>query len=173
MKIDLVEMILVLAILALLSVGIVFAARAEEPPHDYREGEQSAALVSPELQSAAAQMLGDEGAAMLLHAAQLQMTKYDRDMKTPAGRTSWHGKLIKEEVYPEQGIKIEVYSNDVNGAVWRYRTTYKPVAVKPTTRKTTYTTNGIPARLAAARAKRAAAIDAGPISTNVVINANK
>ena len=139
-------------------------------PADYVEGEKSAALVTPQVM-AAAEFMGSDLAPMM-HALKLQMTKYDLDMKTRSGRMAWHGKLIGEEVYTNELVKVEVYSNEVDGAVWRYRMPFKPVTVKPTSRRTTYSTNGIPARLAAARARRAQEIDGGPVVTNITTTAN-
>lgn len=144
-------------------------ARAEVAA-DYVEGEKSAVLVTPQVM-AAAEFMGSDLAPMM-HALKLQMTKYDLDMKTRSGRMAWHGKLVGEEVYTNELVKVEVYSNEVDGAVWRYRMPFKPVAVKPTTRRTTYSTNGIPARLAAARARRADEIDGGPVTTNITTTAN-
>lgn len=46
------------------------------------------------------------------------------------------------------------------------------VALKKTSRLVTYSTNGIPARLAAARAKRAAQLNACVIVTNIETTAN-
>lgn len=142
--------------------------------HDYADGEQSPSLVTPELQAAATQMFGNEGAQALLHAARLQMAKYDNDMKTQAGRKAWHGKMIDQIVDEENEVKIEVYSNTVNGAIWRYKMPFKkPAPRSVTVRNYTPSTNGIPPRLAAARIQRAQAMASAPIVTNVVINANE
>ena len=143
------------------------------PQADYVEGEQSCVLVTPELQAAAKMMFGAEGASNILHAARLQMLKYDADMATEAGRRAWHGRLVREEIHTNDLAKIQVYSNTVDGTTWRYRMSFKPkAAVVPGRRRTTYTTNGIPARLAAARAARAAQIDDGPSVTNIHTVAN-
>lgn len=148
-------------------------ARAEVAA-DYVEGEKSAVLVTPQVM-AAAEFMGSDLAPMM-HALKLQMTKYDLDMKTRSGRMAWHGKLVGEEVYTNELVKVEVYSNEVDGAVWRYKSHFKPKPMvkqlSPARRKTTYTTNGIPARLAAARARRADEIDGGPVTTNITTTAN-
>lgn len=146
------------------------AALAGEVTADYVEGEKSAELVTPQVQAAAA-FLGTDMEAMM-HALRLQMTKYDLDMQSQAGRRAWHGKLIGEEIHTNELVKVEVYSNSVDGTIWRYKMPFKPVAVKATTRKTTYSTNGIPARLAAARARRAGEIDGGAVVTNISTTAN-
>ena len=117
-------------------------------------------------------MMGQQNAKAFLHAMKLNMVKYDMDMRSPAGRRNWHGRLVSEEIYTNELVKVEVYSNEVSGAVWRYRLPFKPVELKKTSRKVTYSTNGIPARLAAARAKRAAEINGGTVVTNVETTAN-
>lgn len=139
---------------------------------DYVEGEKSHVLVTPELQAAAEQLFGREAAGSILHAARLQMAKYDADMASQTGRRAWHGRLVGEVVDTNALVKVEIYSNAVDGAVWRYRMPFKPAKVKATTRRTTYSTNGVPARLAAARAARAAEVDAGVVVTNVEVTAN-
>lgn len=128
-------------------------AIADEISADYVEGEKSAALVTPEIQGAAAAMLGPEAARQLLHAMQLQMSKYDADMKTQSGRRAWHGKLLYSEIHTNELCAVEVYSNEVDGAVWRYRLPFKPKA-SVTHAKTPPMTNGIPVKLAQARMRR-------------------
>ena len=141
-------------------------------PADYVEGEKSAELITPEVQAAATAMMGQSNAQAFLHALKLNMVKYDMDMRSQTGRRNWHGKLVSEEIHTNELVKVEVYSNEVSGAVWRYRLPFKPVELKKTSRKVTYSTNGIPARLAAARAKRAAEINGGTVVTNVETTAN-
>lgn len=153
---------------AVAAAGITMA----EVPADYVEGEKSPALITPEVRAAAAAAMGERNAAAFLHAMSLNMAKYDLDMASQSGRRAWHGRLVREEIHTNELVKVEVYSNAVDGAVWRYRMPFKPLAVMKTARRTTYSTNGIPARLAAARARRAAQIDAGPVVTNVETVAN-
>lgn len=141
-------------------------------PADYVEGEKSAELITPEVETAAAAMIGPENARAFLHAMKLNMVKYDMDMKTQSGRRNWHGKLVREEINTNELVKVEVYSNEVSGAVWRYKLPFKPTQPKSTTRKVSYTTNGIPTRLAAARARRAAEINGGIVTTNIVTIGN-
>lgn len=156
-------------IAALCICGALFA----DITADYVEGEKSAELVTPEVRAAASAMMGPDNAAAFLHAMQLNMVKYDMDMMSQTGRRNWHGRLIGEEIHTNELVKVEVYSNEVSGAVWRYKLPFRPVQVKPSVRKTSYTTNGIPQRLAAARARRAAEIDGDPVVTNMetVVNA--
>ena len=141
-------------------------------PADYVEGEKSAELITPEVQAAATAMMGQSNAQAFLHALKLNMVKYDMDMRSQTGRRNWHGKLVSEEIHTNELVKVEVYSNEVSGAVWRYRLPFKPVEPKKTSRKVTYSTNGIPARLAAARAIRAAELNGGIVTTNIVTVGN-
>lgn len=153
---------------AVAAAGIAMA----EVPADYVEGEKSPALITPEVRAAAAAMMGERNAAAFLHAMRMNMAKYDLDMASQSGRRAWHGRLVREEIHTNELVKVEVYSNAVDGSVWRYRMPFRPAPVKKTKRRTTYSTNGIPAPLAAARARRAAQIDAGPVVTNVETVAN-
>lgn len=154
-----------------LAAALTISAAFGEVSADYVDGEKSIALITPQVEAAAA-FLGTDIEPMM-HALKLQMTKYDMDMRTQAGRKAWHGRLIAEEVHTNELVKVEVYSNEVSGAIWRYSLPFKPVQPKPTDRKITYSTNGIPARLVAARAKRAAEINGGTVTTNVVTIGNR
>ena len=132
--------------------GIAAITTIAEIECDYEDGEKSTVLMTPEVIGAASAMFGEDAEA-LLNAIRLQMDKYDRDVKTDAGRRSWHGKLIKEEIYTNELCKVQVYSNDLSGAVWRYKTAFRPrEASKP--KPATLTTAGIPKGLAAVRARR-------------------
>ena len=157
------------ALIAIIALSVC-SAHAEEIQSDYTAGEKSASLVSPEVTVAASAILGG-GSADLMHALHLQMAKYDRDMLTPAGRQAWHGKLVKEEIYASELVKVEVYSNEVDGVIWRFKTPFKPVAPK-TVAAPVLATNGVPARLAAARAKRAAELAAGTQTVTVTVTAD-
>lgn len=126
---------------------------------DYVAGERSTVLVTPELRALAGQLFG-ANAEQLLHAVELNMNKYDLDMAHPDGRKSWHGRMHHEEVSTNGLFKVEVYSNELTGATWRYRLPWKKVdaatQVKAANAKLPrpVTTNGIPAKLAAARLRR-------------------
>lgn len=153
--------------------GIVLTLTAFSlPDADYVEGEKSAPLVTPQIQSMMGQMLGEEQGAAFLHALKLQMTKYDRDMREMSGRRAWHGKLVREEIYTNELCKVEVYSNEVDGAVWRYRLPFRPVLPKKP-RPATIGTNGVPARLAAARARRNAERTNDVQTVTVEVNVNE
>ena len=145
-------------------------------PADYVEGERSADMITPEVHAAAAAMMGPDNARAFLHAMRLNMLKYDADMQTQKGRSAWHGSFLREEVSTNEMVKVEVYSNTVDGTIWRYKTPFKPKPmVKPLSsaqRKITYATNGMPARLAATIAKRAAELNAGTVTITAEITAN-
>lgn len=133
-------------------------AIADEIQADYTEGEKSAELITPDIETAAKAMLGQEDAAKLLHAIRLQMDKYDHDMRSTSGRREWHGTLLRQEVYTNELCAVEVYTNKIDGSIWRYKYPFKP---KMTTAeanrkrlKSPPKVNGIPKKLAEARLKR-------------------
>lgn len=154
-------------ILAVVAATGMIATAEISTNADYVAGEDSTALLTPALRGAAAQLFGTDAAQQILHAVELNMTKYDIDMSSDSGRRAWHGKLHHEEVSTNDLCKISVYSNETTGVVWRYRQPFKP---KPMFVKSfaprPVMTNGIPARLAAARQRRA--IESVTVS-NVVI----
>lgn len=94
-------------------------------------------------------------AAELSDALGLMNRKYWRDMQTPSGRVSWHGKLTKQELHSDEKIIVEIYED---GFAWT--NAIKQTVTKPET------SSGIPSRLAEIRAKRAAE----KAKTNVVVN---
>lgn len=94
-------------------------------------------------------------AAELSDALGLMNRKYWRDMQTPSGRVSWHGKLTKQELHADEKILVEIYEDSF---VWT--NAIKQTVTKPKT------SSGVPSRLAEIRAKRAAEKS----KTNVVIN---
>ena len=149
---------------------------ADELTADYIEGERSADLITPEVHAAAATIMGQDNARAFLHAMRLNMLKYDADMQTQKGRIAWHGRFLREEVSTNEMVKVEVYSNTVDGTIWRYKSPFKPKPMveplSPARRKTTYTTNGLPARLAAVLVKRAAELDAETVTVTVETTGN-
>lgn len=100
-------------------------AYADTPAADYVEGERSADLITPEITASAEVLLGRETASNLLHAMRLNMSLYDADMRSKQGRTRWHGRCIHEIVDTNALCAVEVYSNAVDGATWRYRKPWK------------------------------------------------
>lgn len=156
--------------LLLIGAQSLFAAEIHA---DYIEGEKSAELITPEVRSAASLLMGNATvASQFLHAMQLNMTKYDMDMRTDSGRRAWHGRMIREVVDTNALTKVQVYSNDVTGAIWKYRMPFKPVGVKVYPSQRVAHTNGVPSRLAEARIRRAAEVNNGPVTTNITIEAN-
>ena len=155
-------------ILSIVAATGLLAAADITTNADYVAGERSTVLITPELRGAAAQLFGADAAEQILHAVELNMTKYDRDMESDTGRRAWHGVLHHEEVSTNDLCKISVYSNKTTGVVWRYRQPFapKPIVVRTSSPRPVMT-NGIPARLAAARQRRA--IESVTVS-NVVIN---
>lgn len=144
----------------IVAVVVFSAVIAHAVEADYVEGEKSADLITPEISMAASQMLGGENALKLLHAIRLQMTKYDLDMRSDSGRRNWHGSKIREEIHTNDLFKVEVYSNSVDGTVWRYAVPFKPVDVRQYVDKYNAKlpkppmTNGVPVALAEARMRR-------------------
>lgn len=162
--------IIMLAIVLAVLRGTRSVASETEIAADYIEGEKSAELVTPEIQAAASAMLGAPAARQLLHAMRLQMSKYDNDMRSKSGRSAWHGKLLRSEVYTNELCAVEVYSNEVDGAIWRYRLPFKPkstVSSYNARLPRPPMTNGIPAKLAAARQRR---YDEQTTTSNVTVN---
>ena len=169
-RIGIVATAAVLFVVLLCMMGRLFAG---EIAADYVEGEKSAELITPEVQAAAAAMMGPTNAQAFIHALRLSMRKYDIDMKSQAGRRAWHGQFLREEIHTNDLCKIEVYSNTVDGTVWRYKSRFQP---KPMVRKTNMQTRfvepGLPERLVAILKKRAAEIDQGTVVTNIETTAN-
>lgn len=139
--------------------AFVWAADNVSTNADYVAGEKSPALITPELRAVAGGLFGAR-AEEILHAVELNMAKYDLDMSKPEGRKSWHGKLHHEEFHTNGLFKIEIYTNELTGATWRYRLPWKKVDAAAQVQKANAAlprpviTNGIPAALAAARLKR-------------------
>jgi hypothetical protein len=112
--------------------------------------------------------------ADLQKALELINRKYHRDCKTDSGRAAWHGKRISTVTDASNMVSIVTFED---GTVFRdaapVRTPAQQVAAANKKRKTTVTTNGIPAALAEARLKRAAEIDQGPTNVTVTIEAGR
>lgn len=158
----------------LATVLLAFCMLANEPSTnaDYVAGESSQALLTPELRAMASQMFGANADA-LLHAIELNMAKYDMDMRTQSGRKNWHGTMIREEVDTNALCKVETYKNEQTGAVWRYKLPYQPTpASVKTYAPPKIGTNGVPEKLAAARAARNAQLEEGTKTVTVEITAN-
>lgn len=87
----------------------------------------------------------------LVKALGLLNRKYHRDCETAGGRKAWHGKLKKEIVNTNELTKTEVYEDGTSF-------TYKHKIITPAQAVENYnkclSTNGVPARIAAARLRR-------------------
>ena len=146
-------------------------AIADEIQTDYTEGEKSAELITPDIETAAKAMLGQEDAAKLLHAIRLQMAKYDHDMRSTSGRREWHGTLLRQEVYTNELCAVEVYTNKLDGSVWRYKYPFKPrptaAEVNAMRLKQPPIVKGVPKKLAEARLRRYQELNT---KSNVTVN---
>ena len=102
----------------------------------------------------------------LVSALQLMNRKYHRDVQTATGRAAWHGKIVKTEIAQDL-TRTTTYED---GTVF----VDKPVKVRDIAlaqmQSLLAQTNGVPARLAAARAKIAAETGATS-NVTVVVNA--
>ena len=158
------KMLILLALSATVAI-------ADEIQADYTEGEKSAELITPEIETAAKAMLGQEDAAKLLHAIRLQMAKYDHDMRSTSGRREWHGTLLRQEVYTNELCAVEVYTNKSDGSVWRYKYPFKPrptaAEVNAKRLKQPPLVKGFPERLAKARLRRYQELNT---KSNVTVN---
>ncbi|MBR4616876.1 MAG: hypothetical protein IKO55_14800 [Kiritimatiellae bacterium] len=88
--------------------------------------------------------------ADLIAALQLMNRKYHRDVETESGRQAWHGKRLSKIADVEAMESVETYED---GTVFRFPA--EPPKTQ-TPKPPTLNSQGIPARLAAARARRQA-----------------
>jgi hypothetical protein len=89
----------------------------------------------------------------LVEALGLLNRKYHRDCETPSGRKAWHGRLKKEIINTNDLTRTEVYEDGKTfTAKWKLVT--PAVAVSNANKRVMLSTNGIPAKLAAARLRR-------------------
>lgn len=89
--------------------------------------------------------------ADLVQALGLLNRKYHRDCEKADGRKAWHGKLKKEIVNTNELTKTEVYED---GTSFTYKFKIKTPAQAVKDYNSRLSTNGVPARIAAARLKR-------------------
>ena len=112
--------------------------------------------------------------ADLQQALELINRKYHRDCRTDSGRAAWHGKRISTVTDASNMVNIVTFED---GTVFRdaakIKTPAEQVAASNAKRKTTVTTNGVPAALAEARVRRAAEIDQGVTNVTVTIEAGR
>lgn len=126
--------------------------------------EQASIAANQLLKTSASDSSGVNDAELL----EMMHKVYAADMKTEAGRVKWHGKLTAQLVDTNALIKVDTY---LDGYVvtnnWKLVTPRS--AVDALSRKLSATTNGIPAKLAAARQKRVAELNAGVSNVTVTV----
>ena len=107
--------------------------------------------------------------ADLVAALQLMNRKYHRDVETDAGRKAWHGKIVSTVVDTNALVKVTTYEDGTE-----FRDPFKvitPVAsAQARAAQISVHTNGLPARLAAARLRRATE-KAAQSNVTVIVNA--
>lgn len=89
--------------------------------------------------------------ADLVQALGLLNRKYHRDCENVGGRRAWHGKLKREIINTNDLTKTEVYE-DGTSFTYKFKIKTPIQAVKDYNSR--LSTNGVPARIAAARLKR-------------------
>ncbi len=99
--------------------------------------------------------------ADLVQALGLLNRKYHRDCEKVGGRRAWHGKLKREIINTNDLTKTEVYED---GTSFTYKFKIKTPAQSVKDYNSRLSTNGVPAQIAAARARRMKEIQ----TTNVV-----
>lgn len=83
------------------------------------------------------------------------IAEYNRDMKSDSGRVKWYGKINKSIVLTNELRRVDIHSS---GAIftnkWADAYAVKAKAYKKRTQMPTAMTNGVPKKLAEARARR-------------------
>ena len=91
--------------------------------------------------------------ADLVEALGLLNRKYHRDCESLSGRQAWHGRLKKQIINTNDLTRTEVYEDGKTfTAKWKIVTPI--MAVSNANKRVMISTNGIPAKLAAARLRR-------------------
>ena len=110
--------------------------------------------------------------ADLQSALELINRKYHREVATDSGRNAWHGKKIKAVTDAKNFTIMTTYED---GTVFideaPLETPAQSVAAANKKLKVSVSTNGVPAKLAAARLRRAAEINNGPTNVTMTIEA--
>ena len=91
--------------------------------------------------------------ADLVEALGLLNRKYHRDCETTTGRKAWHGRLKKEIIDTNDLTRTEVYE-DGKTFTAKLKLVTPAMAVSNANKRVMISTNGIPAKLAAARLRR-------------------
>lgn len=92
--------------------------------------------------------------ADLVEALGLLNRKYHRDCESLSGRQAWHGRLKKQIINTNDLTRTEVYE-DGKTFTQRWKLVTPIMAVSNANKRVIASTNGIPAKLAAARLRRA------------------
>ena len=112
--------------------------------------------------------------ADLQSALELINRKYHREISTESGRRAWHGKKIKAVTDAQ---KLTITTTYEDGTVFideaPLETPAQSVAAHNQKLKVSVSTNGVPAKLAAARLRRAAEINNGPTNVTMTIEAGR
>ena len=81
--------------------------------------------------------------------------RYERDSRTESGRTAWHGKMVKQIVDTNALTRVTVYEDGHEyREPWKMQNPKEAVDVYNSKLPKPPMTNGVPAKLAAARARR-------------------
>lgn len=91
--------------------------------------------------------------ADLVQALGLLNRKYHRDCESASGRKAWHGRLKKEIINTNDLTRTEVYE-DGKTFTSKWKLVTPAMAVSNANKRVMVSTNGIPAKLAAARLRR-------------------
>ena len=134
-----------------LSLALALPCRADDAATNSALGTPNSALVTT---TNADGSTNSWTMADLVTALQLMNRKYHRDVATESGRVSWHGRLVSQEVDTNALVKVSTYADGTEFRdPWTTITASSSAAAKAAA--LSVTTNGIPARLAAARLRRA------------------
>lgn len=109
--------------------------------------------------------------ADLVAALGLLNRKYHRDCESPNGRKAWHGRLVKEIIDEDAETKTEIHE-DSTTFVYRFKVVTPSQAVTDRNKKLVANTNGVPARLAAARVQRVQEIQTTNVVNQVITSGN-
>lgn len=135
---------------------------------------ETASLTHPpvsaeEIIAAGLQVIQDEGwsAQDVADAIRSVRGLYLRDTKTKEGRQRWHGKLVRTIINTNDLVRVTVYEDGET-----FEDPFKVhSSAESNKRLTTVMTNGVPAALAKARARRAAEINQGVTNVTVTVTA--
>ena len=120
----------------------------------------------------AAIAIADTNTTENIDVVKLLEAKYQRDMNTSEGRKFWHGKLVSHVADPSNVVVITTHED---GKVFKDKAkTVRPIdSVNAANKRLKRTVNkqGVPAKLAEARQRRADELDMGVTNITVTITA--